>query len=571
MTKFSSPSPQGLRLWLFTWQDWCQRRHGASRALCAFLAGLLAVLALPPVGAAPLLWVIFPSLLWGLAGCRNRWQGFWLGWWFGFGYFTLGFYWITFALLTDLHAYWMFLPLTISLLPAWMAVFYGAVFALLQPLRPGVRQLLVLISLWALAEWLRGTLLTGFSWNMLAQVWDRFPALTQGVALLGGYGWSGVSVGLFAWPALWGKMPITPLAPSLAQPHLAPQTNPQSPSAQDSRHPYRLLFAGLFCLVSFYGWGSWRLAHFPTQFWPDLWLRLVQADIPQSEKWQKDALARDLARYIALSKQPAPQNKPRPAFTLWPETAVIGLLEEDEKLRQLLAQEIIPPQGALLTGTIRRQPAPPTNQSTDTATDTQSADYYNSLLAIGPQGQILARYDKHHLVPFGEFIPWRQWLPLEAIAGNRASFATGPGPQNLTLPPSYSLPVFSPLICYEAIFPGSARPPDHRALWLYNLTNDGWFGHTAGPYQHFALTRLRAIEEGIPLVRVANAGISGVIDPVGRIVASQPLGTFGILDVPLPRPLIKPPPFALFGNGPIMGMFFFLCLLGFWRAPRYTR
>ena len=175
---------------------------------------------------------------------------------------------------------------------------------------------------------------------------------------------------------------------------------------------------------------------------------------------------------------------------------------------------------------------------------------WNSLHALSPAGAIAASYDKHHLVPFGEYMPLRGIVNLRALAAaGTVDTSPGPGPRTLSLP---GVPPFSPLICYEAIFPGEVvadgAHPNERPQWLLNITNDAWFGHTAGPYQHFQAARLRAVEEGMPLVRAANTGISAVVDSYGRVVGRLGLGEVGVLDVPLPPALKGPTPMAQLGG-----------------------
>jgi apolipoprotein N-acyltransferase len=212
-----------------------------------------------------------------------------------------------------------------------------------------------------------------------------------------------------------------------------------------------------------------------------------------------------------------------------------------------------------LTGTLRRAPI-----ETTTTTIGSGYDAYNSLEVLDGAGQIVASYDKFHLVPFGEYIPLRGILPIDKLTPGRGDFSAGPGPRTLALP---HLPPVSPLICYEAIFPGDVADPARRPRWLLNITNDAWFGDSSGPYQHFQSARMRAVEEGLPLVRAANTGISGVVDPYGRVTARLGLDARGILDVALPEALPVPPPMARFGAFPL-GILLLAALFLAWRFSR---
>jgi apolipoprotein N-acyltransferase len=219
---------------------------------------------------------------------------------------------------------------------------------------------------------------------------------------------------------------------------------------------------------------------------------------------------------------------------IWPESAASYPLDQDAVARQMIAK-VVPPGGLLLTG----------GERFDVSSTPPLA--WNTLFAIDRDGAVVARYDKRDLVPFGEFLPLRDLLSrvgLAKLTHGSIDFQPGPGRQTITLP---GLPPFSPLICYEAIFPGSVVDPDVRPDWLLNVTNDAWFGRSSGPYQHLAMARMRAIEEGLPLVRSANSGISAVVDPWGRIQAQLGLGETGVLDSSLPQPLPQPTPFARAG------------------------
>ena len=274
--------------------------------------------------------------------------------------------------------------------------------------------------------------------------------------------------------------------------------------------------------------GAARLADAPESIVPGVRLALVQPNIPQSLKWDPKLASDHLARLAALSGEARVKGA---TLILWPESAVPWSLAQSPELRAALGR-LAPPGGALVTGAPRVEGKGPTFRA------------WNSLAAVDPAGRIVATYDKFHLVPFGEYMPFRWLLPFEKLAVGPADFSAGPGPRTIDVP---GAPPVGPLICYEAIFPGEVVDEAQRPAWLLNITNDGWFGISSGPYQHFASARLRAVEEGLPLVRVANTGISGVVDLYGRMRARLGLDREGIVLANLPR-AAAPTPFARFGN-----------------------
>jgi len=227
---------------------------------------------------------------------------------------------------------------------------------------------------------------------------------------------------------------------------------------------------------------------------------------------------------MALSA--APRASPHASVThvLWPETAIPFLLNESPEALQLLAT-VVAPGGYLLTG------APRSDNDGKVRGRDGRRPIWNSLFVIDHEGRVRATYDKAHLVPFGEYLPFHDVLPLLSDTIGRGSFAAGKGPQTISLP---GLPPFAPIICYEVIFTGAVVPARQRPEWLLNITNDSWFGHSAGPFQHLVSARLRSVEEGLPMVRVANTGISAVIDPYGRVTAEIGIDLPGSMDQALP-------------------------------------
>jgi apolipoprotein N-acyltransferase len=474
------------------------RRYGV-----AFLLGLCATATLPPVDVTPLLLVAFPGLLWLDEGSSGPWASFRLGYAFGLGFFVSGLYWIAAALLVDIASFWWLLPFAVMGLPAAFALYIGlallATKLVADRLRlPGTARVFAFAILWTVAEWVRGHAFTGFPWNLIGYAWSGgFPgaiAMLQSVAWIGIYGLSFLTVLAASLPALLG---VPSLAPVSTRRRLAPA-----------------IATGLLIIVPTV-LGAIRLQATPTGD-AGIWLRIVQPSIPESMKWDPAAAERNVRLLLDLSAAPAAR---RISAVIWPEAAIPFLLDRNPShLREIAA--IAPEGGFVITGTLRANPPPNPVQH-----------LWNSLEAVNGNGQIVASYDKAHLVPFGEYVPLRHTLPLSKITPGTMDFAAGPGPRTIELS---GLPRFAPLICYEVIFPGTVVDEHDRPAWILNVTNDAWYGQSSGPYQHFAIARTRAVEEGLPLIRSANNGVSGVVDPLGRVRARIALDTVGYADLPLP-------------------------------------
>jgi apolipoprotein N-acyltransferase len=473
------------------------RRHALAAAL-----GTLATLALPPTYLLPVLYVSFTGLVWLLPAGSSRLGAFSVGWWFGMGYFLSSLYWVGFAPANYAAELWWIGPLWSLMLPLPLSIFHGA--ATLAASRYGdghLRRAIMLTLAWGITEWLRGHIFTGLPWNMAGYGWVGSDALAQTASVFGMYGVTVLAVGS---------------ASILA-------------AAANARTRIRVIAIGIAVLLPFTAWvgGAIRLAGAPalgTDTVPNVGLRLVQANIPQNEKWN----GRLIERNFALQQELSVRNRPNwVTDVIWPETAAVIDLTNHSDWAQA-AGAIAPAGGLLLTGTPRRQNSP--------------RRIWNSMIAVDTKGNIAGSFDKFHLVPFGEYMPLGDILPFDKITPGRLDFSAGPGPRAVKLP---GLPPVGPLICYEAIFPGEVVDPHNRPDWLLNLTNDAWYGQTAGPHQHLAITRMRAVEEGLPFVRSANTGISAVFDAWGREVARLDLNEQGTLDVKLPRPTPKN---TIYGN-----------------------
>jgi apolipoprotein N-acyltransferase len=496
------------------------RRYGLGFVLGALLAG-----ALPPVDLTPLVLAAFPGLLWLDEGSAGPWASARLGYVFGLGFFLAGLYWIAASLFVDIARFWWALPFAVLGLPAYLALYPAVALGLTSlgtralRLPAGARVCLFAVA-WSAAEWARGHFLTGLPWNLVGYAWSGgFPgslAMLQSVAWVGIYGLGFVTVLAAALPVLMGTPSLLPMAPARrVAPALGVALLILAPAA---------LGAARLQLVPFEATGTW--------------LRLVQPSIPETMKWDPAAAEANFHRLIELSSGPSAHPL---AAVLWPEAAAPFLIERDGPHRAAIAA-VAPPDGYVITGALRANPAPK-----------PPAQIWNSIEAIDGAGAIRARYDKAHLVPFGEYMPFDEVLPIKKITPGSIDLSAGPGPQTIALP---GLPEFSPIICYEAIFPGAVVDEASRPLWILNLTNDAWYGRSSGPYQHFAIARTRAIEEGLPLVRVANNGISGVVDPMGRVVARTRLDSVGHADVPLPA-AASPPLYAIAGDWPFAAMLLF--------------
>jgi apolipoprotein N-acyltransferase len=496
---------------------WTAGLAGWRRHLLALLLGMLAAAALPPFDMAPVLVVSFGGLVWLADGSNDRRGAFALGWSFGLGFFVAGLYWIAAALFIDIASFWFLVPFAVLGLPAVLGIFTGlAMLASYEACRRlrlgGTARILVLAVAWAGAEWLRGHVLTGFPWNLVGYAWSGgFPgglAVMQSTAVIGIYGLSLLTVLAAALPARLGDLAGPRFWPALAA----------------------LLLVALPAAG-----GAMRLADGERQVVPDVTLRLVQPAIAQTAKHEPSAEIANFRRLLGLS---ATAGADKVTHVIWPEAAAPPFLNRDAEARAAMAA-IAPRNGLVIAGTVLTDPAPERPQHV-----------WNSLVAIDGSAAIVASYDKFHLVPFGEYVPMRGILPINKITPGTVDLSAGPGPRTVDLP---GLPPVGPLICYEAVFPGEVTDPARRPDWLLNVTNDAWYGFTSGPFQHLAIARTRAVEEGLPLVRDANNGISAVVDPYGRVLAYLNLDAVGVLDAPLPRPL-APTLYSRWKDAPFLGL-----------------
>src|SRR6201996_6588880 len=469
----------------------------------------LSSLSMAPFNAWPVLFLTFPVMVFLIDGAgAGRWRGVpsaaWAGWGFGLGYFVPGLYWIGFAFLVDASTFAWLLPFAVLGLPAYLALFTALGFAIARLLwtRDASRVLALAVAL-TVGEWLRGHVLTGFPWNAFGYALTEPLALAQTGALIGLWGLTFLSVAIFASPAVLidgssrGRKPW--IAPVLAV--------------------LTLMAMGIF--------GVLRLTQQPTAF-TKVRLRIMQPNLQQDVRFNYAAKAEVMQKYLTLSDRasgPQSTGVRDVSILIWPESAFpFFLTREPDAMAQIA--DLLPKGTVLITGAVRAPDLPPGVKITRA---------YNSIYVIDHDGSVLSVYDKLHLVPFGEYLPYQNFMEkigFEQLTKVQGGFIPGTVRHSLEIP---NAPRALPLICYEAIFPGDVATRDERPGWIVNLTNDGWFGISTGPYQHLQQVRLRAIGEGLPVVRAANTGISAVIDPVGRVVARLGLGLEGVLDSGLPR------------------------------------
>lgn len=495
---------------------WALAVHRYLTSLSGWRAGLAtaalggaSALSMAPFYLFPALILTLGGAVWAIDGAMRQRRplraALWRGWAFGFGYFAAGFYWVGYSFLVTPDAHLWLLPFAAAAFPGGLALFFAVGFwAGAWFWRADWRRILIFAVAISATEWLRGNILTGFPWNLFGYTWGVSVETMQIASVVGIYGLTLATIMAFAAPAAI----VTSKSTFQARAYLA--------------WAAIALPAGLFV----FGWFRVPQGAHPTL--DSLQLRVVQPNVPQTEKWRPELALRNWQRLI----EPLALNGQKPySHAIWPEAAPPFILSEHVEAKRMIGLSL--PRGAtLLTGSVFRE----TREG-----DTQ---FFNGFHALNDQGEVTATYAKSHLVPFGEYLPFGwllERLGITKITGGKGGYTSGPGVRTLTIPAGFlggaQKTTLGPLICYEIVFPGYVVEPGKRPDWLVNLTDDSWFGPSTGPYQHLGISRMRAVEEGLGVVRAANTGISAIIDPYGRVVASLPLGTQGVIDAGVPKPL----------------------------------
>ncbi len=473
------------------------------KALILCVIGIASGTAFAPRFLWPLMLIALSMFVFFLNTAQSKKQAALFGFSFGFGMGAFSLSWISQALLIDNGAFAIFIPPVICGMGLLIGLFFmcPAVLAFFAP--AGTRRWLAFGCWFVLFEWIRSWFLTGFPWNLIGSIWTDYPSIIQFASVMGVYGLSLITVLTFSAPALWPrKKPI-------------------------------ILMSIISAIVI--GGGMLRLYQSTPEDVFGVNLRIVQPNIEQTLKWNSEKAEENVSKLVHLSRE----NNGNVTHVIWPETAVPYLLEvnHEERLRLMSA---IRQGGTLITGAMR-------------IANREKRQLANSIFLLNDLADIVGYADKSHLVPFGEYVPLRGILPFEKVVPVSADFIAGKGPETRHVPKA---PPASMIVCYEVIFPRAVTAGKHRPEWIINVTNDGWYGDSAGPYQHLGMAQLRAVEEGVPLIRAANTGISAVISPYGELLQTLPLNTEGIIDAALPRALQTKTFYVQLGNIPLFILIF---------------
>ena len=464
------------------------------------LVGALCNLAFAPFHFFPAAIISLSVFYFFLEENDERKSTFWLGFFYGFGYFLAGIYWISISLLVDAEKFAWLIPFALTLIPAALAL-YVALFAISYKfftkkfkLAQDCQKILVFTLCWLGFEILRSHLFTGFPWNLIGYSWMFSASFTQLASIFGIYGLSAFAILACLLPVIfWKNFGVKKLS---------------EVTCGDKIFALSII---LF-LFSAFIFGQNYVDEKKIVSDPQTKLRLVQANIKQEMKWDGAQKYRNFLKHVELTNS---QSLDGVKAVIWSETSTPYVIDDNPDLLKNLSFAV-PLEGSLITGGLRLD-----------RRSGEDFDVWNSIFVINKTG-VTAHYDKHHLVPFGEYVPLQKFLPfVEKITGGASGFSRGDGAKTL-LTNNFS---FSPLLCYEVIFSNEVVDKNHRPDLLVNLTNDAWFGSSSGPYQHLDMAKMRAIEQGTALVRVAGTGVTAFIDPFGRVVAEIKLNQEGILDV----------------------------------------
>ena len=466
--------------------------------IIVFILGSFSALSMAPTNFWPAIFIGLSGLFYYTNKTVSPRKAFITGLLFSLGYFGFSLSWIGNALLVEDNPYWWAYPIAVSGLPVILSLFTGLALYIHKKLSSPEMSYATFISFCTaifISEFARGHLFTGFPWNLYGYTWVNIPSITQIVALSDIYLLTLLTI-------FWA-------------------TSPAFIIMVKSKQRYVTTVLVILSITTCAAYGVNRIKQYTSLQQGKIEIIVVQPNIKQSEKWKIENRANNFLSFIDMSKAQnnLSQNQNDAHYIIWPETAISQDLMNTpwvkEEIKQVLKSYKKP--AYIMTGALRY--------------NKETKAYYNSIITYDNNAEITQTYDKSHLVPFGEYMPLENIFDIAPIVGFNG-FKKGAGEiqwkttENITI---------TPLICYEAIFP---KPPlNNQSDMIINVTNDGWYGKSAGPYQHLVQTQFRAIEAGTPFVRSANTGISAIITPLGRIKTSIPLLQKGTITANLPKPL----------------------------------
>jgi apolipoprotein N-acyltransferase len=484
----------------------------------SFTAGIICGLSFAPVYFIPGIFML-SVLCAQISASESCKQAANFGYLFGFGFFLSTLYWISFGVSVYIEQFWWAIPFALFGLPALLALFICAHSAMAWLFRKTYLYHFIFCCLWLFTEWLMSWIFTGLPWGMLGYAFSISDIMIQPASIFGVLGLSFSA--LYIGSSLFRKKLLFP----------------------------RITTSLIICaMMVIFGYN--RLQQNPTEF-SELKIRIVQPSIPQTEKWSPETFWKNLNDQVELS-----QKAGDPDIIVWSETALTAPYYY-KPIHNSLMSVFTKDSQVILSGGIN-----------DNAKQNDEYEIYSSLIAINSDGKLLFDYHKSHLVPFGEYMPFANYIPIKKLTPGILAYT--PGMRKIMYLKPFHLYIH-PLICYESIFADEVRISNSEADIMINVTNDAWYGKSSGPYQHFEISRIRSVENGLPMVRAANNGISAIIDPVGRTLSRLELNQIDILDGYMPLKLLLPTIYSELGNFALSLWVLFVLILQSMIALLYLR